>query len=397
MSPPLANEAELYFDQGGPGQRFTQRLGARLGLGHSILIRVLFYLALTWFPLLLFSIVEGRALGPSPQESLLLDFGTFARFFLGIPLLLIAELIVGPRLRAAGLQFVERGFVRPEDYPAFDRAIARAAKWRESAWAELIILGIALVGAWSFTAETIYGEGIASWRSTTRPTSAGEAVSLTGMWYRFVALPILQFIWYRWLWRLFTWMSLLWSASRLNLDLVALHADQAGGLAFLGTAHSSLGIFAFALSCVLSAETAFLVIFQKVDIATFQFPYFAILVIVEVIVFGPLLMFSPILIRSRLTWLHHYSLLVARYNRAFHEKWILGKPSGDEPLLGSADIQSLADLGSSFEYARGMSVVPFSRHVVIYLAIVTSLPYVPLLLLVMPIDKILNLLTKAVF
>ena len=64
---------------------------------------------------------------------------------------------MGPRLRAAGLQFVQGGFVRPEDYPAFDQAIARAAKWRESIWAEVIILSVAVAGAWLFTPETVTG------------------------------------------------------------------------------------------------------------------------------------------------------------------------------------------------------------------------------------------------
>jgi hypothetical protein len=63
------------------------------------------------------------------------------RFFLAVPLLIVAEVIVGPRLTAAGMQFVQAGFVRTEDYPAFDHAIARAAKRRESLWAELILLG----------------------------------------------------------------------------------------------------------------------------------------------------------------------------------------------------------------------------------------------------------------
>ena len=223
------------------------------------------------------------------------------------------------------------------------------------------------------------------------------ALSFTGLWYRLVALPILQFFWYRWLWRLLIWVSFLWTVSRLNLNLVASHADQAGGLGFLGTAHSSLGILAFGLSSVLSAEAAFLIVVHEADIKTFQVQYNALLVIIELIFLGPLLLFVPILIRTRLAWLRDYSLLVARYNRAFDAKWIRGKSAADDALLGSPDIQSLADLGSSFEYVRGTKAVPLSRMVVTQFAIVTSLPCLPLILLVMPIGKILDLLTKAVF
>ncbi|MGE3779158.1 MAG: hypothetical protein AB7F89_18370 [Pirellulaceae bacterium] len=284
-----------------------------------------------------------------------------------------------------------------EDQPAFEQSIARVSKLRESTWAEVIIVSIAVIGAWNFTTETVYGEGLSSWRSITRVTNSGAAVSLTGLWNSAVAVPMLQFFWYRWMWRLLIWGLFLWDVSRLNLNLVATHADQAGGLGFLGTAHASLGIFAAALSAVLSAEVAFLVIFRNANISAFQLHYLATVLIIEVLILGPLLMFVPILIRARQAALRDYGLLVGRYNRAFHDKWILGGRSSDEPLLGSADIQSLADLGNSFELVREMKVVPFSQRVVFQLAMVTSLPCIPLILLVVPINTILELLTKAVF
>ena len=389
------NLDELYFERGGPAQRLVNRLFQRLGLNLTVRVRVFGFLVITWVPLLLLALLEGRALGTLPTESLLLDFGTYARFFLGVPLLVAAELVVGPRLRAAGLQFVQSGFVRPEDYPAFDRAIVRAAKWRESAWAELILLAVAISGAWLFTPETVTGE-IATWRSPNFP-GAPLGISLTALWYRLIAVPLLQFFWYRWLWRLLVWASFLWSVSRLNLNLVGTHADQAGGLGFLGTAHTSFGIFAIAMNSVLSAEAAFLIVFKKAEIATFQVPYAVVLLIVELMFLGPLLIFTPTLMRTRLAWLRDYSLLVTRYNRAFQEKWIMGQIATDEPLLGSADIQSLADLGSSFEYLRGMKVVPFGLRAVVQLALVASLPCLPLILLVVPVSQVVELFTRAVF
>lgn len=396
MSPVLANESELYVDRGGPTARFMRRLFLRWGIDLSATHRIVAFLIITWVPLLLFAMLEGRAFGSGPKESLLQDFGTYARFFLAVPLLILAESIVGPRLTGAGLNFVQGGFVRPEDYPAFDRAIARVKARRESYVAELIILGVAILGSWVFTFETVSGETIATWRSPNLPSTA-TGISLTALWYRCVATPILQFFWYRWLWRLAIWAGFLWTVSRLNLNLIGTHADQAGGLGFLGTAHMSLGIFALTFSSVLSAEAAFLVVFEKVDIETFKFAYIALLVFVELFFLGPLLMFIPIMAKTRLAWLRDYSLLVDRYNRSFHEKWVLGKSPADKSLLGSSDIQSLADLGNSFQFVRGMSVIPISLRVALQFAIVTSLPCVPLILLVVPIDQILGLLTKAVF
>src|SRR5690349_681435 len=118
MSPVLTNEAELYFERGGPVSRFVRRLALRLGLDLTVRVRIVGFLLITWVPLLFFALLEGRAWGASPKESLLQDFGTYARFFLAVPLLIVAELVVGPRLREAGLQFAQGGFLRPEDYAA---------------------------------------------------------------------------------------------------------------------------------------------------------------------------------------------------------------------------------------------------------------------------------------
>ena len=181
MSPVLVNEADLYFERGGPMQRLMHRLFLRWGVELSARHRIIGFLVITWIPLLIFAFIEGRALGSGHKESLLLDFGTYARFFLGVPLLIVAESFIGPRLTSAGLRFVQGGFVRPEDYPAFDQAIARVKKMRESFWAELIILVVAFAGAWLFTTESMYGGAIATWRSPSTP-GVGFGVSLTGLW-----------------------------------------------------------------------------------------------------------------------------------------------------------------------------------------------------------------------
>ena len=359
--------------------------------------RIIAFLAVTWVPLLVLAWWEGLAVGPTPRESLLLDFAAFARFLVAVPLVFIAEVTIGPRVTAAGLHFVRAGLVTPEDYPAFEQAIRRLARWRESLGAELVLVGMAVIGAWTFTAETVYGGATASWHTATIATGNGIRLSLVGLWYHVVAVPILQFFWYRWLWRFLIWIRFLYDVSRLNLDLVPTHADGAGGLGFLGTTHTTFGILAFAMSSVLSAAAAFLIVFEgarsrrsrSTSSRSSSFPNCCFWVRWS--------MFCPALVRARQAWIRQYSLLVLRYNRAFHEKWIEGKVAEGEPLLGSADIQSLADLGNSFEFIRGMKVVPFSVRVILQLAVVTLLPALPLVLLVVPIEKILDLMTQAVF
>lgn len=394
MSAVLANERELYFERGGPSYRLMQRIGLVRGDDPSVRRRVLAFLVLTWVPLLILSLLDGRAVGATPEESFLLDFAAYARFFIGVPLLIVAEVIVGPKLTSAGMQFVQSGFVRDEDYPAFDQAIARAAQRRESPWAEAVMLCLALIGAWTFTVETIGGGATGTWHVL---SLSGEVqrLSFAGIWYHVIALPLLQFLFFRWLWRLLIWFLFLFTVSRLNLKLIPTHADQAGGLGFLGIAHLSLGVFAFAFSSALSADAAFRIVFHAAPIETFKVPLVVLLIVTQTAIFGPLLVFAPILARTRRDGLRSYSLLVVRYNRAFHEKWIDGPPPEGESLLGSADIQSLADLGGSFEFIRAMRIVPFNQRTILQLAIITALPGLPLLLLVVPVEKVLDALGGA--
>jgi hypothetical protein len=397
MCPTLPNESELYIERGGPAYRLMQRIGLIHGEDPSIRSRIIAFLSVTWIPLLVFSLWEGVALGSTPKESLLLDFAAFARFFIAVPLLFVAEVTIGPRVTVAGLHFVRAGLVRPEDYPAFDQAIRRMARSRESLLAELVLFGMALIGAWTLTAETLYGGAAKNWYAATIVNDQGTHLSLVGLWYHVISVPILQFFWYRWIWRFIIWVRFLYDVSRLNMDLVPTHADGAGGLGFLGTAHTAFGILAFAMSSVLSAAAASVIIFNGAQIDVFKIHFIVLIVVTEVLIFGPLIMFCPTLIRFRLAWLRQYSLLVLRYNRAFHEKWIEGKAPEGEPLLGSGDIQSLADLGNSYEFIRQMKVVPFGVRVILQLAVVTLIPALPLVLLVIPIEDILDIMTKAMF
>ena len=390
--PAMASESHLYFERGGPAYRLMQRLNVVKGDDPSIARRIVIFLALTWLPLLVLSFIEGVALGPTPEQSFLLDFASYARFFVAFPMLIIAEVVIGPRLTIAGLHFVRSGLVREDDYPAFDSAVEKVRARREALLPELIILGIAVFGAWSMTA-ALYAGQETSWHIIR--TETGIRLSMAGVWYLLVAVPLLQFMFYRWMWRLIIWTGFLRDMSRLNLRLVVSHPDAAAGLGFLGATQVVFGLLAFTLGSVLSGSAAFLLVFHDVNIETFKIPFGAYLVLVNLIFLGPLFVFFPLLARTRRQGLREFSALAGVYNYSFAEKWIRGKAPEGEPLLGSSDIQSLADLGNSYQFARQMKLFPFSLQEIIKLTVIAAAPMLPLLPLVMPIEEILKVLAKA--
>ena len=109
------------------------------------------------------------------------------------------------------------------------------------------------------------------------------------------------------------------------------------------------------------------------------------------------MVFAGQLARAKRAGLGEYGVLAQRYVREFDTKWVRGARDPGEPLMGSADIQSLADLANSFEVIRTMRMVPFSKETVFQLGVVTLAPLLPLTLTMISLEELLKRLLNAVF
>ena len=115
------------------------------------------------------------------------------------------------------------------------------------------------------------------------------------------------------------------------------------------------------------------------------------------VVLCPLMVFGGQLSRAKRVGLGEYGVLAQRYVREFDAKWIRGDRDPDEPLVGSADVQSLADLANSFDVIRTMRFVPFSKETVFQLGVITLAPLLPLTLTMISFEELLKRLLGAVF
>lgn len=93
--------------------------------------------------------------------------------------------------------------------------------------------------------------------------------------------------------------------------------------------------------------------------------------------------------------LREYGVLADRYVKEFDRKWIHGGAASDERLVGSGDIQSLADLDGSFDVVRGMRPFPFGKETVLPLVVTVVLPGLPLVLTVIPLEELVKRLLGA--
>jgi hypothetical protein len=338
-----------------------------------------------WLPLLVVSVVEGRAWG-GVAVPFLWDIEAHVRFLVALPLLVLAEVVVHRRLRPAVLQFLERGIVRDRDRPRFEAAIAATQRLRNSVVAEVLL--VLLV----FSAGHVLWAGRFSLRQATwymDDAASGSALTLAGRWYLWVSLPLFQFIMLRWLYRLGLWCLLLWRISRLDLHLAPLHPDRAGGLGFLSTTTQAFQPLVIGLTSQISALVASQVLYAGANVKQFQMEIAGGVALVLVLVLGPLVVFAPTLLAAKREGLTAYGLLANRYVRDFSAKWLAGAPH-DEALIGSADIQSLADLDGSFDAVRGMRILPFGKEAVFPLAVTAALPLLPLAFTMFPADELLR-------
>ena len=210
-------------------------------------------------------------------------------------------------------------------------------------------------------------------------------------------MPVFQFLLVRWYFRVSIWARLLWQVSRIDLKLVPTHPDRVGGLAFIsGTAYAFVPL-AVAHGAVVAGFIANRIFHLGAALPEFKLEIALLVVLVECMVFGPLLVFAVQLARTKRTGLREYGALAARYVRDFDDKWLRGKATADDELIGSADIQSLADLGNSFEVVRSMRLAPITRDPIIQVGVAALLPLAPLLLTMMPLEELLRRLFGILF
>jgi hypothetical protein len=200
-----------------------------------------------------------------------------------------------------------------------------------------------------------------------------------------------------WLWRLLLAFLMCLRLSRLELQLVPTHPDRAGGLGFLATIVYAFTPVLVAHGVLLAGLIADRIFFVGATLPQFIVEIAAVVGSLVFVVLCPLMVFGGQLARARRAGLSEYGVLAQRYVREFDAKWIRGHREPAEPFVGSADIQSLADLANSFDVIRTMRVVPFSKETVFQLGIVTLIPLLPLTLTMISFEELLKRLLGAVF
>jgi hypothetical protein len=372
----------LVLTEGGPGDLVMRRL--RLAPAAQRAGRAAVVLAvITWVPLLVLAAAGGVLVGGAALP-FVYDLAAHVRFLFAVPVLILAEIPIGTRLREAAAHFLDAGLVRPEQQGHFAEIVEETLRFRDARVPELIVLAAAYVAA----AGLLVG-GTLHVGSTWHSPVPHAGLTAAGYWYALVSLPLFQFLIYRWIYRMVVWARFLRNVAKLDLQVTATHPDGVGGLGFLGKSCIPFGILLFAASAVVAAAIASRILFEGASLATYQSSYAALFVIAVLVFVAPLLVFVPRLATLKRRAVLEYGALGSRYTQLFERKWIRGE-DGDEQLLGTGDIQSLADLGNSAALAKKMRVVPVELSDMAGMAIPGILPAIPLAATVMPLSDIVK-------
>jgi hypothetical protein len=393
ISPAPPHSKSFLLTQGGPTYRLEKRLGLIQANSSFTIRRAAFSILITWVPLLVLSALQHYAIGSLVPVPFLRDFAVHARFLLAVPILLLADAILGFHLARAASHFVESGLVMQEDFGRFEAAVDKGQMWRDATLPEIILIFL----AYGITAITLTSTAflhISTWYALR--TDAGISLTWAGWWFVLFCVPLMQFLVLRWVWLLFLWAQFLSRMNSLNLQLIPTHPDEAGGLAFVGEAQRFFGIILFAFSAAASGVLANGIIYDGLSLRYYA-PVIGVYAVISIcIVLTPLFIFWQKLFETKIRGLYQYGTLATEYTSTFHHKWVVGQRIPDEALLGTADIQSLADLGNSYSFVEKMRALPIRSRTVLYLIFASLIPMAPLLLTMMPLEEILKMLVKVV-
>lgn len=379
------------FLWGGPVHRILLKMKLENEPKSVFLRKILFFSLLTWLPLLIFNLISSTVLNPGLKLSLLTDYVVWARFFIALPVLLIAERIIKLYVGNSLVHFLESGIISDNNLAAYESLLLKLNKIRDSKVAETIILIIAYVVVLSFWRITDKANLTSTWIF-----SGNGDISTAGYWYYFVSAPVFQFFLYRMIFKFLLWAVFLFKVSRMELNLIPTDPDLSGGLRFLGVAQNFFCLIGMAQTCVVSAQIAEWITINNTQLTDYKIMIVANILVLSLLFLSPLLFFTKKLAAVKLKGILQYGVVAHKYVHAFDDRWVKGINPDNEKLLGTGDIQSLADLFNSFQIVEKMRTIPFDMRQFVAIIIIIAVPFFPLITFVIPPKEILQSLIKLV-
>ena len=384
---PISDEL---FD-GGPPLRWEKSLGLVRPPERRIARRVVLTISIGWLSLALLATVQVFAFGDNAARSFFLDLATYGRYLIAAPLFILAEADCIERFGRIACHFLTGGFITDQDQPRYDDAITSTRRLLDSATAGIITVMLAYLIVVALILN-VPSSSLPAWYLS-RDGSLG-AFSLAGWWNLLVSMPLLLVLFLGWMWRILLWGRFLWLMALLDLRLVPAHPDGVGGLSFVSTSLRGFRFLALALGTIAAGPVANRVVHSGESPLGFRNVAIGVVVFVVIMAAGPPTVFMRKLRKAKAQGIFAYGALASEVGKQFERKWVNRAGRVEEDALEVPDFSATTDLYSIVANVYHLKDVPFGLKNLTNLIVATLLPFVPIVLLAMPLDEILQSLAK---
>jgi len=330
------------------------------GVRFGVLKRSLLGIMLTWVPVALLAWWGGLWGGGLVATNFLADFAAYACFLVAIPLFMLSEPIIDSSTRDVARELVSCGIVQPKDRARLSAVHARIARLRKSRWPDLACVAFAYVFSLAILVPEFGPDPLPTWH--VKDYAQWRTLTAAGFWEFLVALPLLNFIWLRFIWKILLWIFYLQRVSRMKLDLHPTHPDLTGGIGFISDAQGQFAIFilAYGISNI-AAPVGYQIVILHYDLATMPVwgPLVGFAIGAPLLFTLPLLMFTKQLYLGKKRALATYRERVTERSRQVESRWGM---EGADQHSAPEEVRELAELGAlsaMFKHIEKMRVVPF--------------------------------------
>ena len=400
--PPLRTRVAFSLFEGDLVNRGFDAIGLRSRRGIDLILRSLLLMGTTWGVVAVAALLATQVRGVPASENFFEDFAAYLQFIIGLPLFVVAEYIVNEHTREAANYFLVSGVVSSADTPLVEALHRQIERLRKSKVPD----AICIILAYSLAIATILPKTASicpSWHTTPNPekkataeqvrqaqrtacsellrqrqaeVSAHEAaqgaakepaaelklypshLNLAGRLEMLVALPLLNYWWLRWIWKIFLWSWYLWRISRRHLVLTPAHPDATGGIGFISDVQTKFGlvILAYGVSNIASSVSYQVGVEHKSwSLYTVWCPLLIFVVASPALFTLPLFMFTKQLYRAKKRAREELYEKVGERARAFESAWRSAEPG----VTLQNELFAWQQLRHLFVHVEEMRIVPF--------------------------------------
>jgi hypothetical protein len=180
----------------------------------------------------------------------------------------------------------------------------------------------------------------------------------------------------------------------MRLRLIAAHPDRASGLKFLNSSLVAFMPLAFTFGVITAGASANQLLYNSATVDTVQMLAGGLIVVVLTLFVGPLLVFVGKLHAEKVEGIYYYGSLADDVGRQFEEKWFRNYEEFRDGALQAPDFSATTDLYGVVANVHDMKLFPFELRAVVSLIVAALLPFIPVVLMMMPVKAIVTELAR---